>query len=87
MKNQSVFRRVRYEPASIKASSKEKIHLLNLAQNNQRIVVVCSECSTASCWQGFFMCEKAKNAGVIEKTVGELKDLGLEHPSWWDRKY
>lgn len=29
------------------------------------------------------MCDKAREAGVMVKTVRELQKLGLEHPSYW----
>ncbi|MDP2815482.1 MAG: hypothetical protein Q8O19_02250, partial [Rectinemataceae bacterium] len=50
----------------------------------ERIVIVCDNCLQASCWQGIFYCDKYETAGIIEKTVGELKKLGLEHPSYWE---
>lgn len=48
-----------------------------------REITVCDNCLRASCWQGIFMCEKSRNAGTIEKTVGELHDLSLENPEYW----
>lgn len=47
-------------------------------------VTVCAECLQASCWQGVFMCQKSKNANIVEKTVAELRALGREHPDYWD---
>ena len=51
------------------------------------LVTVCSECLQASCWQGIFMCENAINAGTVQKTKEELKQLNLEHPSYWENGY
>lgn len=48
------------------------------------IVTVCNSCLTAACWQGCFYCEKFKTAGTTERTVGELRRLNLEHPSYWE---
>lgn len=48
------------------------------------IIIVCDNCLTASCWHGDFMCDDARISGTIEKTVGELKKLKLEHPSRWE---
>lgn len=48
-----------------------------------RRVTVCSECQTAACWQGLFMCEDARNAGAVNKSIRELRALDLEHPSFW----
>ena len=48
-------------------------------------VTVCSECLTASCWHGEFMCDGAKYADIKEMPKSELKKLGLEHPSHWDK--
>ena len=49
-------------------------------------IVVCDKCLRASCWHGYFMCDDAKEAGIVEKTVDELKILNLEHPSYWEMK-
>lgn len=46
-------------------------------------ITVCDKCLTASCWQGFFMCDDSKFAGTVEKTIDELKELNLEHSSYW----
>jgi hypothetical protein len=46
---------------------------------------VCGACLQATCWQGEFYCERYRSAGTIEKTIGELLDLRLEHPTWWAR--
>lgn len=46
-------------------------------------VTVCAACLQASCWLGIFMCEQARGAGTVEKTVAELRDLKREHPSYW----
>lgn len=48
------------------------------------IVTVCDQCQQASCWQGIFMCDNARSAGTVEKTVAELRSLNLEHPSYWE---
>lgn len=53
---------------------------------DDRRVAVCEECLAASCWYGEFMCEKAMNAGLIVKTVGELRWLSREHQDNWTRK-
>lgn len=50
---------------------------------DDRLVAVCSVCHTAACFQGLFMCEDSRTAGVEEKTVRELRQLALEHPSYW----
>lgn len=47
------------------------------------IITVCDKCFTACCWHGDFMCDEARYAGTVEKSVGELRKLGLEHPSHW----
>ena len=46
-------------------------------------ITVCDKCLTASCWQGLFMCDDSKFAGTVEKTIDELKELNLEHSSYW----
>jgi len=46
-------------------------------------ITVCSSCLKASCWQGIFFCQHYLEAGTVEMTVGELKKLGREHPSYW----
>lgn len=46
-------------------------------------ITVCDKCLKASCWQGIFMCDEARTAGTIIKTVAELRPLGLEHQDYW----
>jgi hypothetical protein len=46
-------------------------------------VMVCDKCLRASCWYGEFMCDEARAAGLVIKTVGELRSLDLEHESYW----
>ena len=49
----------------------------------EETITVCDKCLQASCWQGIFMCEEARYAGTVEKTVKELKELKLEHSDYW----
>jgi hypothetical protein len=51
-----------------------------MSENRLRPVTVCSRCLTASCWHGEYMCNDARDAGVVQKTRGELDALRLEHP-------
>jgi hypothetical protein len=46
-------------------------------------ITVCDKCLRASCWQGLFMCDSSRLAGTVKKTVKELKEIDLEHPSYW----
>jgi hypothetical protein len=46
-------------------------------------VTVCDRCLQASCWQGVFMCDEAREAGIIVKTVAELRALNREHSDFW----
>jgi len=46
-------------------------------------ITVCDKCLKASCWQGLFMCDNARLAGTVQKTISELKELNLEHSSYW----
>ncbi len=48
-----------------------------------KIIEVCSECGTAACWYGEFMCTGAKSANVELKTVKELRESHLEHETYW----
>jgi hypothetical protein len=48
-------------------------------------ITVCSECLTASCWLAEFMCDKSRDASTVQKTVGELRALKLEHPDNWSK--
>jgi hypothetical protein len=50
-------------------------------------VTVCEKCLRASCWQGIYMCEENINAGVVEKTIEELRELSLESPDYWNPDY
>ena len=46
-------------------------------------VTVCDHCMQASCWQGVFHCDDYQTAGTVEKTIDELRELGLESPTYW----
>ena len=46
-------------------------------------ITVCDACLMACCWQGEFMCERARAAGTVEKTRAELEALALESPHYW----
>lgn len=50
----------------------------------EKEITVCAECLRASCWNGIFMCDKARQTGtgLIIKTRRELIKLGLEDPSY-----
>lgn len=49
--------------------------------DDDRVVVVCSFCLRASCWHGVFYCSDAHTAGTVERTVRQLRRLGVEHAS------
>lgn len=49
----------------------------------ERTVTVCDKCLKASCWYDKFPCDENKSAGLTQKTVSELAELGREHPSYW----
>ena len=52
-----------------------------------KIIEVCAECGTASCWYGEFMCNDSRDAGLIKKTVKELRETHLENEeNWSDEK-
>lgn len=46
-------------------------------------IAVCANCWRASCWQGHFYCDEAKNADIVELEISQLVALGLEHPDYW----
>ena len=52
-------------------------------KDDDRRVTVCAECLQASCFQGEFYCDKARTAGVTRRSVRELRELALEHQSYW----
>jgi hypothetical protein len=45
-----------------------------------RVIVVCAQCLTASCWHGEFMCDGSDVAGITTRTASELDALNREHP-------
>lgn len=51
-----------------------------------KTITVCDNCLQASCWQGIFMCDNARDAGTIEKTIHELEVLNLENSSYWNNE-
>ena len=52
---------------------------------DSEMVTVCDKCLCASCWQGIFYCDDYREAGIVQKTVAELKILHLENPDYWKR--
>lgn len=52
-----------------------------------KTITVCSECECACCWKGIFMCQKAYDAGTVERTPDQLRSLGREHSDYWDGTY
>ena len=49
-----------------------------------KVIEVCSECKTASCWYGEFMCEGAKDADTMLIIVSELRKLKTgESEDYW----
>lgn len=54
------------------------------AKGDDRMVIVCEQCNRACCWKGEFMCENAKDAGIKQLKVRQLKTLNLEHERFWE---
>ena len=54
-------------------------------KSDDDIITVCAECLQASCWNGEFMCEKARTAATTTRTVRELRELNYEHPDHWEK--
>lgn len=59
--------------------SKEVVNMVN-----DKLITVCDNCLQASCWKGLFMCQESMTAGTVEKTVAELRELGLENECYWE---
>lgn len=49
----------------------------------RQLITVCDKCFRATCWQGMFMCEEAREAGIVKKSRRHLARLNLEHPCYW----
>lgn len=58
---------------------------LEAMKGPDRWVTVCDQCKRASCWRGTFMCDKARTAGTIDLPLPKLRELNLEHASYWQR--
>ncbi len=50
-------------------------------------ITVCDACFRACCWKGIFMCDDARDAGTVERTVQQCVELGEEHSDYWDGSY
>jgi hypothetical protein len=49
-------------------------------------VTVCDRCLRACCWHGEFMCDNARTAGTVVRTVKQLREGGYgEHEDYWRR--
>lgn len=47
-------------------------------------VIVCDNCLRACCWAAIFMCDESFSiAGTTTMTIGELKKLKREHPTYF----
>lgn len=46
-----------------------------MLMNDDDLITVCDKCLQASCWQGNFMCDESRTAGVLTKTRKELNEL------------
>jgi hypothetical protein len=46
------------------------------------MITVCDKCLTASCYQGIFVCQSYKYAGIVQKSRSELLELGKEHQDY-----
>lgn len=54
--------------------------------NDDKLIMVCSACKTASCWYGEFMCSLSRQSDTELKTIKELKELKLESFDNWSNK-
>lgn len=59
--------------------------VLDLGQkpSDDDLITVCDNCLQASCWQGIFYCQRAKESGIVQLTRKKLRELDLEHPDYW----
>ena len=48
-----------------------------------KIIQVCAKCLDAACYHGEFLCDEARNASTVKKTVRELRKLAHEHEEHW----
>jgi hypothetical protein len=53
----------------------------------KKTITVCDACLRACCWKGIFMCDDARDAGTVERTVEQCVALGEEHSDYWDGTY
>jgi hypothetical protein len=50
------------------------------------VITVCDHCMRACCWQGEFMCDGARSAGTVDRTVSELRAGSYgESEDYWKR--
>jgi len=55
-------------------------------KNTGDSIAVCSSCFAHTCFMGEFYCEDYKTAGVTYRTAEQLDEIGVEHPSWYQKK-
>ena len=51
--------------------------------DDKTFITVCASCLRASCWQYIFLCDNWKFANIKQVTIKKLKELNLEHSSYW----
>lgn len=50
---------------------------------HNKLIAVCSECRTASCWYGEFQCDRSLGAGIVLVKRSYLAKEKREHPLYW----
>ena len=53
-----------------------------IEKEDDELITVCSKCFRACCWHGYFMCDEAYSAGIIEMEKSKLIKMNLEHESY-----
>ena len=53
---------------------------------SDELITVCDKCRRACCWNGMFMCDEAKSAGIVDVPRSQLEKESREHPDYWKAK-
>jgi hypothetical protein len=61
-------------------------HLSTVTLRSDDMITVCDHCMRACCWQGEFMCDGARSAGTVDRTVARLRaGKHGESEDYWKR--
>ena len=72
-------------------ATQESAEVDAITLTDDMLITVCAECLRACCWQGEVMCDNARDADILDRTVASLRKLNAqpyfdgEHEDYWKK--